>query len=192
MPDVAGHAGEEDVGVTALEAAHQRHLRNGIALPEIFPQEKRINPRRVTAHDDILIIVRKNLGLDEIAGAEQIGDRARFAHRTECARAKPFVIVDVSALKFLPGKRRNFFALAKPKMPRNIDTFETGEGPHADIVKLRQEERIDEMAAIDRELRVIDCFLRNLESRRTGAQKSAAAPPVKFCFRFPGARNQIR
>src|SRR5437868_14844596 len=144
MPHVAGDASEEDVGVTALEAAHQRHLRNGMALPEIFAQEESINPRGVTANDHILIIVRNNLGLDEIARAEQIGDRARFAHRTECARAKPFVIVDVSTLKFLPGKRRNFFALAKPKMPRNINTFETGKGPHADIVKLRQEERIDE------------------------------------------------
>src|SRR5438552_430323 len=121
-----------------------------------------------------------------------IGFRARFAHRTEGTRAKPFVIVEVSALQFLSGQRRDFLALAKPKMPRNIDNFKTGECPHADIVKLRQEKRIDEMAAIDRKLRVIDCFLRNLESRWTGAQKSAAAPPVKFCFRFPGARNQIR
>src|SRR6478672_6679163 len=32
MPDVAGDAGEKDRGVTALEPAHHRHLRNRMAL----------------------------------------------------------------------------------------------------------------------------------------------------------------
>src|SRR5437667_12511043 len=35
MPNVARHAGEEDVGVTTLECAHHRHLGNGMALAEI-------------------------------------------------------------------------------------------------------------------------------------------------------------
>src|SRR5260370_9011859 len=138
MPHVASDASEKDIGVTALEAAHKRHLRNGMALPEIFAQEESINPRGVTANDHIPIIVRKNLGLDEIARAEQIGDRARFAHCAERALPKSFVVVEVGALQFLPGKRGKFFAVAKLKMPRNIDTFESCEGPHADIVKLRQ------------------------------------------------------
>src|SRR4030095_6957435 len=138
MPHVANDASEKDVGVTALEAAHQRHLRNGMSLPEIFAQEECIDPRGVAADDHVLIIVRKNLGLDEIARAEQIGDRARFAYRAERALPKSFVVVEVGTLQFLPGKRGKFFAVAKPKMPRNIDTLETGEGPHADIVKLRQ------------------------------------------------------
>src|SRR6266404_5190585 len=192
MPHVAGDASEEDIGVTALEAAHKRHLRNGMALSEIFAQEESINPRGVTAHDYILIIVRKNLGLDEIARAEQISDRARFAHRTEHACAEFFRIIDVSALQFFARKRRELFSIAKAEMVRHIHALEPGKRAHANVVKLREQKSVDEMAAIDGELRVIDCFLRNLEPRWTGAQESAAASPIEFGFRFLGARNQIR
>ena len=72
MPDVARHAGEEDVGVTAFERARHRQLGNGMALPKIFAQEKRVNARGVAAHDHVLVVVRKNLRLDEVARAEQV------------------------------------------------------------------------------------------------------------------------
>src|SRR5207249_5026261 len=69
VPDVVRNSRKEDVGVTALERAHHWQLGNGMALPEIFAQEQRINPRRVAAHDHVLIIVGKNLGLDEVTRA---------------------------------------------------------------------------------------------------------------------------
>src|SRR5260370_15239766 len=192
MPYVASDTSEENIRVTSLEAAHKRHLRNGMALPEILAQEESINPRGVTAHDHILIIVRKNLGLDEIARAEQIGDRARFLHRTERACAEFFRIIDVSALQFFASKRRELFSIAKAEMVRHIHALEPGKRAHANVVKLREQKSVAEMAAIDRELRVIDCFLRNLKRRWTGAQGSAAAPPIEFGFRFPGARYPVR
>src|SRR5437870_12285856 len=72
VPDVARDAGEEDVGVAAFERARHRQFGNGMALPEIFAQEKRVNARGVAAHDHVLVIVWKNLRLDEVAWAEQV------------------------------------------------------------------------------------------------------------------------
>src|ERR1700726_3282192 len=96
MPDVARDAGEEDVRVTALERAH----------------------------DHVLIVVGENLRLDEITRAEKLGDGARFAYGAKSTLPKPFVILDVGTLQFLPGERRKLFAIAKPEMPRHIDTLE--------------------------------------------------------------------
>jgi hypothetical protein len=70
MPDVAGHASKEDIGVSPFEPAHYRHFGNGMALPEIFAQKKRVDAGGVAPHDYVLIIVGKNLGLDEIAWAK--------------------------------------------------------------------------------------------------------------------------
>ena len=72
MPDVARHTGEEDVGVTAFECARHRQFGNGMALPKIFAQEQRVDTRGVAAHDHVLVIVRKNLRLNEVARAQQI------------------------------------------------------------------------------------------------------------------------
>src|SRR5256714_10532966 len=69
MPDVARHTGEEDVGVTAFECARHRQFGNGMALPKIFAQKQRIDARRVTAHDHVLIIIWKKSRLNEVARA---------------------------------------------------------------------------------------------------------------------------
>src|SRR5205085_5683703 len=103
MPDVTGDAGEEDRGVTALEAAHHRHFRNGMALPVIFAEKERVDPGRVPAHDHVLIIVGKNLRLDEITWAEETGDGPGFAHRAERALPKTFAARTVFALEIFSG-----------------------------------------------------------------------------------------
>ena len=77
-------------------------------------------------------------------------------------------------------------------MLRNVDPFESGKTAHPDVVELRQQKRIDEMPPIDGELRVIDRFLRDLESRWTRAEKSAASSPIQFHFRFPRSRHEVR
>src|SRR4029077_17870660 len=124
MPDVARDTGKENVGVTTLERAHHRHLRNGMTLPEIFTQKKRVDPSSVAAHDHVLIIVGENLRLDEITRAEKLGDGARFAYGAKRTLPKRFVILDVGTVQFLPGKRRKLFAIAKTEMLRHIDTLE--------------------------------------------------------------------
>ena len=72
MPHVARHAGKEDVGVTAFERAHHRQFGNGMPLAKIFAQEKRVDARGVTAHDHVLVVVGKDLRLDEVARAQQV------------------------------------------------------------------------------------------------------------------------
>ena len=76
-------------------------------------------------------------------------------------------------------------------MLRDIDALEAGEAAHADIVKLREQKCVDEMPAIDRELRIIDRLFRDLESRRTRAQEAAAAPPIEFQFRLLARGDEI-
>src|SRR2546423_6232749 len=139
MPDVARDTGDEDVGVAAFERASHRQLRNGMTLPEIFAQEKSVDPRGVAAHDHVLIIVRKNLRLDKITRAQQLRQRARLAHAAKRATPKLFVVLDVGALQLFAGKGREIFALAKIKMPSDIDPLETRERTHSNVIKLRQQ-----------------------------------------------------
>src|SRR2546423_14117325 len=70
VPDVPRHAGKENGGVAAFERARHRHLRNGMALPKIFAEKERVDSRGIAAHDYILIVVRENLRLNEIARAQ--------------------------------------------------------------------------------------------------------------------------
>ena len=49
-------------------------------------------------------------------------------------------------------------------MLRDIDALEAAKGAHPDVVELREQERIDEVPAIDGELWVVDGLLRDLES----------------------------
>src|SRR5438309_2411922 len=69
VPDIARDASEIDGGEATLETACHRHLWNAVALPQILAQKKRIDTSGVTPHDHVLIVVRKNLRLDEIARA---------------------------------------------------------------------------------------------------------------------------
>src|SRR3954454_5263999 len=80
MPDVARHTGEENVGVTAFECTRRRQFGNGMASPKVFAQEQRIDARRVAARDHVLIIIRKNLRLNEVARTQQIGQSARLTN----------------------------------------------------------------------------------------------------------------
>ena len=82
-------------------------------------------------------------------------------------------------------------AIAKAKVLRDINPLEAAEGAHADVVELREQKSVDEVAAIDLELWIIDGFLRDLQPRRARAQESAASPPIQFHFRFARPRHQI-
>ena|SRR5207253_1400569 len=104
---------------------------------------------------------------------------------------KLLVVVDISALQFFASERGDFF-ITKSKVSRDISPLKPRQRPHSDVVKLREQKCVDEMAAIDRELGIIDCFLRNLEPRRTRAQETTAAAPIEFCFEFLSPRDQIR
>ena len=77
-------------------------------------------------------------------------------------------------------------------MSGDIGPFEPGERAHADVVKLRQQKCVDEMAAIDRELRIIDGLLRDLQPRRARAEKAAAASPIEFGLQLLRAGDKQR
>ena len=92
-----------DVGVAAFEADRHRHFRNAVALPEIFAEEERVDAGGVAAHDHVLVVVGKNLRLDEVARAQELGHGARLAHGAEGALAEELVVIGVGALQFLAG-----------------------------------------------------------------------------------------
>ena len=77
-------------------------------------------------------------------------------------------------------------------MAGDIGAFESRKRTHPDVVKLRQQKCIDEMASIDAELRVIDGLLRDLQSRRTRSEKATAPSPVEFGFQFLRTRDELR
>ncbi len=135
-----------------------------VLLPEIFAQKQRVDAGRVSTHDHVLVIVRENLGLDEITRTEQIRHCSRLANAANSALSKLVCVFEISPLQFLSSQARDLFAFTKTKMPRHIGAFETGQGSQTDIVKLREQKSVDEMPAIDGELRIIDCLFRDLQS----------------------------
>src|SRR6202022_1564196 len=163
MPDVARHAREKNVGVTAFEPAHHRHLRNGVASPEIFGQKEGIAARGVAPHEDVLLVIGENLRLDEVTRAEQFGYGTGLTHRTQRPLTKALFLTKVGSLQLSSRKRGQLFAVAKAEVFRHVEPFEPGQCAHAHVVELREQECIDKVAPIDRELRIIDCFLRDLE-----------------------------
>ena len=66
MPDVACDASEID----GSESTLNRQLGDGMALPQVFAEKKRVDAGSVTTHDHVLVVIRENLRLDEIARAE--------------------------------------------------------------------------------------------------------------------------
>jgi hypothetical protein len=85
MPHVANDAFVKYIRVTARKRARFAELRDGVALVQVFAQEECVDFRRVATHYDILVAVRENLGLDEVARAEKVADpshslRARYLH----------------------------------------------------------------------------------------------------------------
>ena len=106
-----------------------------MALPEIFPQKERVDARGVAAHDHILVVVGKYLGLDEVARAQEIGDRARFAHGAQRPCAKSITVFEIGTLQFLAAERRDFLLAAQSEMLRDIDSLKAGQVAHPDVVK---------------------------------------------------------
>src|SRR5438045_9689627 len=77
-------------------------------------------------------------------------------------------------------------------MLRDIAPLESGKRTHPDVVELREQIGVDEVPAIDRELRIIDRLLRNLEPGRSGAQKPTAPAPVELGFRLACPAHEER
>src|SRR6202011_3446672 len=115
VPDVARHAREKNVGVTAFEPAHHRHLRNGVASPEIFAQKERVDACGVAAHDNVLVVIGENLRLDEVTRAEQFGYGTGLTHRTQCPLTKALFLTKVGALQLFPVSADNSSLWQKPK-----------------------------------------------------------------------------
>src|SRR5260370_42503128 len=70
MPDVARDAGEKNVRVAALESLWHRQFGDGVFLAKIFAQEQTVYSGRIPAHDHVLVVVGKNLRLNEVTRAE--------------------------------------------------------------------------------------------------------------------------
>src|SRR5437016_138785 len=69
VPDVVGNTSEKNIGVTAFKRLGDGKLRNRLPLPKIFAKKQRVNAGGIPPNNYILIIVRKNLRLNEVARA---------------------------------------------------------------------------------------------------------------------------
>src|SRR5437588_8274510 len=76
-------------------------------------------------------------------------------------------------------------------MACDIGPLETSERAHPDIIELREQKSVNEVASVDRKLRIVDRLLRDLKSRRARTQKTAPAAPFEFGFQFLCPRDEI-
>src|SRR5690349_13232842 len=88
MPYVAGDAREKYVGVPAFECLRNRQFWNAVLLPKIFAEEQGVDACRIAAHDHVLVVVGKNLRLDEITRTQ------RVRHCFDLANAAPHPLLE--------------------------------------------------------------------------------------------------
>ena len=110
MPDIVDHTRGKDVGVAALERPRLRKIRDRMASAQILAEEQRVYLRRVSANDHVLVVVRKNLGLSEVAAAKDCRQRARLANILQGACAKRALVFAVSALDVVSFEKTRFFS----------------------------------------------------------------------------------
>ena len=67
MLDTPDHTGLENIGVAALKINRGIRLGQRIALPQVVPQQQRINLGRIAAHTHVLIGKRQHAGLQKMA-----------------------------------------------------------------------------------------------------------------------------
>src|SRR5205823_14254648 len=70
VPNVVGDAGEKNIGISTFKRLRHGKLGYRMALPKIFAKKQRVNPSGVSPNNYVLIIVRENLRLNEIARTE--------------------------------------------------------------------------------------------------------------------------
>ena len=76
-----------------------------MALPVVFAEEERVDPGCVATHNHVLVIVRKDLRLDEITRAQEICHGARFSHGAEGALLEAIRFFEIGALELLAAER---------------------------------------------------------------------------------------
>ena len=101
MPHVLLDARHEDIRVAALERRGLGQVAQRMALRVILAQEQRIDPRRLSAHDHLLVVVREDLRHDEIRAAEKVRQRARLAYVFQRVTLERLKIMQVTPLDFL-------------------------------------------------------------------------------------------
>ena len=160
MPDVARHPGQRCRCNRPRRAVPPAHWEG--RAPAANTRAERVHRSRgVAADDDVLVVVRKNLRLDEVTGAEQLMARVSAPRR---ARARG----NVSGPLFLPGRHPCGQLLVHPQ-PRNPTPGQNAAhalSPKGCASRRRRIARAGtyrRMPSLDRELRVIDRLLRNLE-----------------------------
>ena len=77
-------------------------------------------------------------------------------------------------------------------MLSDVAPFKASKRTHANVIELREQEGVDKMAALDRELWIIDRFLGDLETGGPGAQESPAPSPIEFGLGLARAGNEKR
>ena len=80
MQHAARDAAAADLGIAAHHLACGLRRGNRMARGQVGAHQQRVDPGRVPAQHHVLVGVRKNLRLHEIAGREQPGQRRGLAH----------------------------------------------------------------------------------------------------------------
>src|SRR5216684_5744387 len=190
MEHVARDAASAHLGIAAGDFARFVGRGDRMARRKVGAHQQRVDLGSVPAQDHILVRVRKNLRLHEVAGREQFGERSGLARIVERISEK------------LIGAIVEIFADARGV---DIDTFvprcaevlcqflepEALELPARYVVMLCEDPGIDDTAAIDVVTAISDDAFGDLEARRAGVKSAAVTAERKLHSMAAGARFEI-
>ena len=172
MQDAVRDAASANLGVAARDRRGLRRLGNGMPGRQIRAHHERVNLGRVPAQHRALVRVRKYLRLHEVAGREGLGERARLASIVERVLVELLGLV----LEVVADFRRvdiDAILARQPEVLRELLQPQALEFAARNVVVLREDPRIDDVAARDVVAAVRDRAFRNLHPRRTRTKLAA-------------------
>ena len=134
-----------------------------MASAQILAEEQRVYLRRVAADDHVLVVVGKNLGLNEVAAAKDCRQRACFANALQSVCAKCALVFAVSALDVVSFKKDTVL-LRDAEVPRDALQAQAFELSRRDVVILSKNPDVHKMPATRGEFRILNCFFRDLQA----------------------------
>ncbi len=190
MQHRARDAASAHFGVTAHHLARRLRTRNGMAGGEIGPQQERVDSRRVPTQHHVLVRVRKNLRLHEIARREQSGQGGGLA-RVGDAVGEDVLGAAIEGFAHPRGIDVHAAGRGDVKMPRQLLQPEALELAARDVVVLGQDPGVDDAAAADIVAPIRDRAVGDLQARGAPDQLAPVASQREPHAMTPRASDEI-
>ena len=165
-----------DGGVAAGDARGSGGGGDGTPVPKVLAEQKGVDLGRVSSQDGGLIVKRQELRLREVGRREQVGDRQGLGRVVEGVAHEALGIGgpearDVGRVDVGPIGRGD------AEVPRDVLEAERRKVARPEVVELREDPGIDDVAASYLVAPVADRALRDLQAGRVAAEGLAPTTP---------------